>query len=101
MADMAACIRQSAWFRPRTSQVYKLFFLVEVDPDNICPRIEDIEGNCKVDGLKACEKYMSTTYNSNYFNCTCDNVYMIHKIKRYCRCNSICPDAPPPPIQPR
>ncbi|CAN6985170.1 unnamed protein product [Brassica rapa subsp. trilocularis] len=99
MADMAACIRQSDWYRPRTSQIS--FFFVEVDPNSLCPRIEDIEGNCKDDGLKACEKYMSTTYNRNYFNCTCDNVYMIHKIKRYCRCNSICPDAPPPPIQPR
>ncbi|CAN7108656.1 unnamed protein product [Brassica rapa subsp. narinosa] len=99
MADMAACIRQSDWFRPRMSQVF--FFLVEVDPDNICPRIEDIEGNCKVDGPKACEKYMSTTYNGTYFNCTCDNVYMLRKIKRYCRCDEKCPDAPPPSIQTR
>ncbi|CAN6830041.1 unnamed protein product [Brassica oleracea] len=73
----------------------------KVDPDNICPRIEDIEGNCKVDGPKACEKYMSTTYNGTYFNCTCDNVYMLRKIKRYCRCDEICPDAPPPSIHTR
>ena len=77
------------------------FFLVEVDPDNTCQRIEDIEGNCKVDGPKACEKYMSTTYNGTYFNCTCDNVYMLRKIKRYCRCDEICPDAPPPSIHTR
>ncbi|KAF8088154.1 hypothetical protein N665_0550s0013 [Sinapis alba] len=73
----------------------------DVDPISLCPRIEDIEGNCKVDGPKGCGKYMSTIYNRNYFNCTCDNVYMLHKIKRYCRCESICPNPPPPPIQPR
>ncbi|CAG7886480.1 unnamed protein product [Brassica rapa] len=50
MADMAACIRQSDWFRPRMSQIS--FFFVEVDPNSLCPRIEDIEGNCKDDGLK-------------------------------------------------
>ncbi|KAF8088152.1 hypothetical protein N665_0550s0011 [Sinapis alba] len=64
----------------------------ESNPDELCPRIEDIEGNCKVDGPKACEKYMSSTYNEKYFNCTCDNIYMIHKIKRYCKCNIRCKD---------
>ncbi|CAF2067935.1 unnamed protein product [Brassica oleracea var. botrytis] len=76
----------------------------EVEPDKFCTRFEDIEGNCKVGGPKACAKYMSTNPNSkiNYFNCTCDNIYMLRKIKRYCLCQSLCRDHPPPsPIQPR
>ncbi|CAH8377977.1 unnamed protein product [Eruca vesicaria subsp. sativa] len=68
----------------------------EVDPGKICPRREDIEGNCKDDGVNVCAKYMSTTYKSNYFNCTCDNLFMLDKIKRYCRCEELCSDVLPP-----
>ncbi|KAL0726458.1 hypothetical protein Bca4012_022551 [Brassica carinata] len=64
----------------------------EGDPNELCPRIEDIEGNCKIDGPKGCEKYMTEVYNEKYFNCTCDNIFMIHKIKRYCKCNIRCKD---------
>ncbi|CAF2147054.1 unnamed protein product [Brassica napus] len=76
----------------------------EDEPDKFCTRFEDIEGNCKVDGPKFCAKYMSTNPKPkiNYFNCTCDNIYMLRKIKRYCLCQSLCKDHPPPsPIQPR
>ncbi|KAL0726460.1 hypothetical protein Bca4012_022553 [Brassica carinata] len=70
-------------------------------PQKYCPRIEDIEGNCKDNGPKVCAKFMTEVYKLNYFNCTCDNMYMLHKIKRYCRCQSLCSDHPPPaPVQP-
>ncbi|KAF2541152.1 hypothetical protein F2Q68_00028898, partial [Brassica cretica] len=66
--------------------VVDIKLLEEVEPDKFCTRFEDIEGNCKVGGPKAGAKYMSTNPNSkiNYFNCTCDNIYMLRKIKRYC-----------------
>ncbi|CAF2147355.1 unnamed protein product [Brassica rapa] len=67
----------------------------ESDPNQLCPRIEDIEGNCKVDGPKVCMNYMAETYKEKYINCTCDNIIMLHKIKRYCKCNIRCVDLLP------
>ena len=83
------------------SSVVDVKFLKDFVPEKFCPRLEDIEGNCKDDGLKVCAKFMTTTYKINYFNCTCDNIHMLRKIKRYCYCQSLCADQPPPsPIQP-
>ncbi|CAH8378013.1 unnamed protein product [Eruca vesicaria subsp. sativa] len=62
--------------------------------------MEDIEGNCKDDGLKVCAKFMTSTYKINYFDCTCDNVFLLRKTKRYCRCQSLCTDHPPPSPMP-
>ncbi|KAF8088153.1 hypothetical protein N665_0550s0012 [Sinapis alba] len=65
------------------------------EPNNLCPRIEDLEGNCKVDGPKGCMNYMRKTYKAKYDNCTCDNIYMLHKTKRFCECTIRCNDIPP------
>ncbi|CAN7069993.1 unnamed protein product, partial [Brassica oleracea var. botrytis] len=35
------------------------------EPNNLCPRIEDLEGDCKVDGPKGCINYMRKTYKAN------------------------------------
>ena len=35
------------------------------EPNILCPRIEDLEGDCKVDGPKGCINYMRKTYKAN------------------------------------
>ncbi|CAN6918762.1 unnamed protein product, partial [Brassica oleracea] len=84
------------WLNGHDYDWMSLLYEEESDPNELCPRIEDIEGNCKVYGPKACEKYMSTTYKEKYINCTCDNIVMLHKINRYCKCNIRCIDLPAP-----
>ncbi|XP_056860352.1 putative defensin-like protein 230 [Raphanus sativus] len=94
-------MRSATWFNILFLCVWFIKFLKEHLPEKYCPRIEDIEGNCKDNGLKVCAKFMTSTYKMNYFNCTCNNINMLHKIKRYCECQSLCSDHPPPsPIHP-
>ncbi|ESQ53891.1 hypothetical protein EUTSA_v10027076mg [Eutrema salsugineum] len=72
-----------------------LIFLVlndgkEVEAADPCTRIEDIEGNCNVNGEKECMKFMTNKYKTRFLSCACNNIYMLQKTKRFCECKYPC-----------
>ncbi|XP_019086198.1 PREDICTED: putative defensin-like protein 231 [Camelina sativa] len=75
---------------------YVLIFLVlsackEVGAKGLCSRIEDIDGNCDSHGEKECLKFMTDKYKKErHVSCTCTNLYMLHKTKRFCECKHHC-----------
>ncbi|CAH8378139.1 unnamed protein product [Eruca vesicaria subsp. sativa] len=86
--------------RGDSTRIQAMVPLQKDEPQEYCPRIEDIAGNCKDDGPKVCAKYMTNTYKINAFNCTCDNIVMLRHTKRFCECLQLCSDHPPPPPPP-
>ncbi|KAG7545327.1 Plant self-incompatibility response [Arabidopsis suecica] len=75
---------------------YVLIFLVlcackEVEAQELCNRIEDIDGNCDFQGEKGCLKFMTNKYKKErHVSCKCTNLYMLHKTKRFCDCKHRC-----------